>query len=46
LDLEDEPIKEYNIVGFIRRHNLKDFSSPTQYIFGDVQTFKPVSAAY
>ena len=30
----------------MRRHNLRDFSEPSQYIWGDVKTFKPVSAAY
>ena len=44
--VEDDPVKEYNIIGFVRRHNLKDFSSPAKFIFGDIESFTPVSAAY
>lgn len=46
INLEDEPIKGYKVVGFIRRHNLQDYSDAAQYIFGDVVTFEPVSADY
>lgn len=46
MTLLDEPIKDYNVVGFIHRHDLPDFSAPRSYKFGDIKTFQPVSAAY
>ena len=46
LSVNDEPVKSYKIIGFIRRHSLKDFSSPTLYKFGEILDFTPVSAVF
>ncbi len=45
-NLNDIPVKEYEIRGFVRFHGNVDFNFPFSYTWGEIEKFTPVSAAF